>query len=74
MDEAFGIKTYDATTVGWVPTPEREIERFVLGARPAVDPAKSEERLIKALHQDGPPSPPAPEPEEKRGLFGRKRS
>jgi len=76
MDEAFGVKTYDATAVGWVPTAEREVERFVLGARPAVDPARSEDRLMKALHQhDAPSGDPAPEPEaEKKGLFGRKRT
>ena len=74
MDEAFGVKTYDATAVGWVPTAEREVERFVLGARPAVDPAKSEDRLMKALHKDDAPSGDATaEPEEKRGLFGRRK-
>jgi hypothetical protein len=79
MDESFGVKTYLATSVGWVPVEERDVERFTLGARPAMDPAKSEHRLMKALGKaDGPARPtPLPErasePEEKRGLFGRRK-
>ena len=78
MDEAFGVKAYAATDVGWVPTAEREVERFVLGARPPMDPDRSEAKLRKALRPvDGTSEAPdivtAPEPEEKRGLFGRRR-
>ena len=49
LDETFGVKTYDAGTVGFVPVDRRVVERFVLGARPPMDPDKSERRLRKAL-------------------------
>ena len=38
LEESFGVKTYPATSVGWVPVAEREVARFVLGARPPMDP------------------------------------
>jgi hypothetical protein len=51
LDESFGVKTYSASSVGWVPVQERVVERFILGARPPMDPAKSENRLMKALRK-----------------------
>lgn len=51
LDESFGVKTYRATTVGFVPVGERDVERFTLGARPPMDPAKSENRLMNALRK-----------------------
>jgi hypothetical protein len=78
LEESFGVKTYAAADVGWVPVEEREVERFVLGARPPMDPDKSENRLRKALAKADSPAPGA-EPEadhdaeQKRGLFGRRR-
>lgn len=77
LDQSFGIKTYDATAVGWVPVADREVERFVLGARPPMDPAKSENKLRRALAKAAAPVAPQPAaaPEvEKKGLFGRKRT
>jgi hypothetical protein len=78
MDESFGVKTYPATSVGWVPVGQRDVERFTLGARPPMDPAKSENRLMKALRKADEPSGPTPvadTPDEpgRRGLFGRRR-
>ncbi|MBS2940372.1 glycosyltransferase [Nocardioides sp. J2M5] len=89
LDESFGVKTYDATSVGWVPVADRVVERFTLGARPPMDPDKSENRLHKALRkaEEGAAVHPLPEPDqqasgsasdasagtEKRGLFGRRR-
>jgi hypothetical protein len=77
MDEAFGVKTYPATAVGWVPVAERDVPRFTLGARPPMDPAKSEQRLMKVLGKGDEPSRPTPVPDEpeqgRRGLFGRRR-
>ena len=81
LDESFGVKTYAATAVGFVPVEERDVERFTLGARPPMDPAKSENRLMKALRRAE--EPPEAEPSAvgsvddadhaKRGLFGRRR-
>jgi hypothetical protein len=79
LDESFGLKTYAATSVGFVPVDEREVERFVLGARPPVDPVKSENKLRRALAKASPAQDVAPAPAEapaeghKRGLFGRRR-
>lgn len=77
MDASFGVKTYPATSVGWVPVGQRDVERFTLGARPPMDPAKSEKRLMKVLGRtEAPAAESAPEPEQaeqKRGLFGRRR-
>jgi hypothetical protein len=81
LEESFGVKTYPATSVGWVPVAERVVERFVLGARPPMDPERSENRLRKALRRgEDPAIPPtsgaSPSPDaehEKRGLFGRRR-
>lgn len=80
LDESFGVKTYPATSVGWVPVADRVVERFVLGARPPMDPDKSEKRLRKSLDKvaersvDAPVPPAAPvEEEHRRGLFGRRR-
>ncbi|NYE36458.1 hypothetical protein F4692_001591 [Nocardioides cavernae] len=82
LDESFGVKTYPASDVGWVPVAEREVERFVLGARPPMDPVRSENKLRRALARAAEPSaaaevpaPPAAEPEaeHRRGLFGRRR-
>ena len=76
------MKTYRATDVGFVPVDVRVVERFTLGARPAVDPDKSEQRLMKTLHKAAesgvaPPAVEASEPAEddsgRRGLFGRRR-
>ena len=87
LAESFGTKTYPAAAVGWVRTGEREVERFTLPARPAMDPEKSEHRLVKALRKADAVSAPGhdgaaddesdDEPEQpdeiKRGLFGRRR-
>ena len=81
LEESFGVKTYAATSVGWVPTADREVERFVLGSRPAMDPDKSEKRLHKSLAKaagadDVRPrrdEEPPPGGEGRRGLFGRRR-
>ncbi len=51
MEEAFGSKIYVATTVGFVPVDTRVVERFTLGVRPAMDPGKSEHRLLKTLRK-----------------------
>jgi hypothetical protein len=51
LDESFGVKSYPAIAVGWVPAQERVVERFVLGARPPMDPDKSETRLMKTLRK-----------------------
>ena len=80
LDESFGVKTYPATSVGWVPVADRVVERFVLGARPPMDPDKSEKRLRKSLDKaaersvdaTGPTAAPVEE-EHRRGLFGRRR-
>jgi hypothetical protein len=85
LDESFGVKTYAATAVGFVPVEERDVERFTLGARPPMDPVKSENRLMKVLRKADDPSvpgaAPAGDPAEtvdesehgKRGIFGRRR-
>ena len=88
LDETFGVKTYDAGTVGFVPVDRRVVERFVLGARPPMDPDKSERRLRKALRSAdeqsvvrGPVESIQPASDDgsddtdgsKRGLFGRRR-
>ncbi len=81
LDESFGTKTYAATSVGWVPVAEREVERFTLPARPPMDPEKSEtkmRRTLKKAEVPAPAPPSAPEPDEqqdegRRGLFGRRR-
>lgn len=80
LEATYGIKTYPATAVGWVPAEEREVERFTLPARPATDPAKSEQRMMKllgkadAVSAPGDENPHAEAPDEgKRGLFGRRR-
>ena len=84
LDESFGVKTYPATDVGFVPVRERDVERFTLGARPAMDPVKSENRLKKALRKPDDASASVPsvralsetsdesEP-GRRGIFGRRR-
>ncbi len=51
LDESFGVKTYPATAVGFVPVELRDVQRFTLGARPPMDPVKSEKRLMKALRK-----------------------
>ena len=82
LEESFGVKAYPATDVGFVPVDVRVVERFTLGARPAMDPDKSENRLRKALRKATDASvvrsPHAdadadPGPDGKRGLFGRRR-
>lgn len=82
LEESFGVKAYPATDVGFVPVDLRVVERFTLGARPAMDPDKSENRLRKALRKATDASvvrsPDAdadadPEPDGRRGLFGRRR-
>ncbi len=82
LDESFGTKTYAATAVGFVPVEVRDVERFSLGARPPMDPVKSEKRLLKvlgrtdALPDPGVVAPPAvvvEDAENKRGIFGRRR-
>ena len=81
LDESFGIKTYVATSVGFVPVEERDVERFTLGARPPMDPAKSEKRLMKVLGRgEDLPEPGAvhspasiEDADGKRGIFGRRR-
>ena len=78
LDESFGVKAYPATTVGWVPVEQRQVERFTLGARPPMDPDKSEKRLRKALGgADDTTGARASDaltgPDPKRGLFGRRR-
>ncbi len=82
LDESFGVKGYPARAVGFVPVEERDVERFTLGARPPMDPAKSEQRLMKALRKAD--VRPAADPgsslggvddtdQGKRGIFGRRR-
>lgn len=88
LDQSFGVKTYSATSVGFVPVGERDVERFTLGARPAMDPAKSENRLRKALRKhdngsalsavngtgrDGADDHTDEVDHGKRGIFGRRR-
>ncbi|WP_210649634.1 glycosyltransferase [Nocardioides sp. SYSU D00065] len=84
LEESFGVKTYVATEVGFVPVDQRVVERFTLGARPPMDPDKSEKRLRKVLAADRPAdevvddgADPATEVEaasdRKRGIFGRRR-
>ncbi|MDZ5661235.1 glycosyltransferase family A protein [Nocardioides sp. S-58] len=88
LDESFGVKTYPATDVGWVHVDQRVVERFTLGARPPVDPDKSEHRLRKALERAletapaavrEPEAPAAPDAgrsngqeDSRRGLFRRR--
>ena len=76
------MKTYAATAVGFVPVEERDVERFTLGARPPMDPEKSEHRLAKALAQGRrDPAPGEPRPgrrtgrrcRRQAGIFGRRR-
>jgi hypothetical protein len=80
LEESFGVKTYPAASVGWVPVAERIVERFVLGARPPMDPDKSEKRLRKTLARGAgsgesstPSAPAAVDGDHRRGLFGRRR-
>lgn len=79
LDEAFGSRTYAAAAVGWVPAGEREVERFTLGARPPMDPDKSEQRMLNALRKaDAVPAAaehvqPDRLDEGRRGLFGRRK-
>jgi hypothetical protein len=51
LEQSFGTKPYAATAIGWVPAAEREVERFTLPARPPMDLAKSEHRMVKALRK-----------------------
>ena len=51
LEESAGVKTYRAAEVGFVPVDQRVVERFTLGARPPMDPDKSENRLRKALRK-----------------------
>ena len=82
LEEAFGVKSYAATAVGFVPVDERDVARFVLGVRPPMDPEKSERRLAKALRKaDAAPGSPDLDvvrdaeggSHERRRLFGRRR-
>lgn len=83
LDRAFGLKQYDATSVGFVPVAERQVERFVLRVRPPMDPDKSEGRLrngVRAAVDARPDSDASPAeaegplPEAGRwGIFGRRR-
>ena len=83
LDEAFGLRTYDATETGFVPVEALLVERFVLTVRAPMEPAESERRLRKALRKAAGkvPAPelgvvPAPDEEpshERRGLFTRRR-
>lgn len=83
LEEAFGVKSYAATSVGFVPVDQRDVARFVLGARPPMDPERSERRLMKALRKTDTTSPSGPDldvvtegeggPAERRGIFGRRR-
>ncbi len=60
MDDAFGSATYDAARAGFVPVAEREVERFELRAKPAMDPAESSALLDAAVRpqaEDGDPPP-----------------
>ena len=82
LDQAFGVRSYDAAAVGFVPAGERVVERFVLGVRPAMDPDRSERRLLKVLRKGEvrkppelgvvPDGPELPAP-ERRGFFHRRR-
>ncbi len=86
LEETFGLKSYPATSVGFVPVAQRVVERFTLGVRPAMDPAKSEHRLMKTLRKGEDRSiirsPDSVETAEaaddgtdhvRRGIFGRRR-
>lgn len=80
LDESFGVKTYPATAVAWVPTGQRDVPRFLLGARPPTDPDTSERRLMKTLRTaDVAASSPElggvrdADVSERRGFFGRRR-
>ncbi len=59
LEEAFGVKSYPATAIGFVPVATRTVERFTLGVRAPMDPAKSEARLMRALRKaDAAPADP----------------
>lgn len=81
LDQTFGLCSYDAADVGFVPVEERLVERFVLGVRAPMDPQESERRLRKALRRAAAQAPaaelgvvPGEEPlPERRGLFTRRR-
>ena len=81
LEETFGVKSYAATSVGFVPVDEREVARFILGVRPPMDPEKSERRLAKALRKAEASASPdlagVPDRDgsasERRGIFGRRR-
>ncbi|RYB89414.1 glycosyltransferase family 2 protein [Nocardioides glacieisoli] len=70
LEESFGTKTYPAAAVGWVPAAEREVERFTLPARPAMDPEKSEHRMVKALRKADAVSGPGEENPHAEGSDG----
>ena len=59
MDAAFGLLTYDAARAGFVPVAERQVERFVLRAKPPMDPAESTALLDAALAAAAAPAAPA---------------
>ena len=67
LDAAFGAATYDAARVGFVPVAEREVERFVLRAKPAMDAAESAALLDAALGA----VPAESHPQRKRKLWRR---
>ncbi|WP_181309933.1 glycosyltransferase [Nocardioides campestrisoli] len=46
MEEAFGTGSYAAKEVGFVPTEERDLPRFVLKPKPAMSPEKSRALLL----------------------------
>lgn len=46
MQACFGTETYDAAQVGFVPTEQRDLPRFVLKPKPAVSPEKSRRQLL----------------------------
>ena len=82
LEEAFGVKSYPATAIGFVPVATRIVERFTLGVRAPMDPAKSEARLMRALRKaDAAPAdpdlggvPPAQGGSSgRRRIFGRRR-
>ncbi|WP_114423735.1 glycosyltransferase [Nocardioides houyundeii] len=60
MDQCFGTASYDAAQVGFVPTAQRELPRFVLKPKAAVSPEESRAILLGQMTHPPAETPAGP--------------